>query len=110
MGKFQCNDKNKARTMVSNRIDPVLTKVYNCIKKLNEDLNIMMKGDSSGPYWEGSSAMMFYEDAVKNMKNDILNYNKSRKICAEDVERLDKLLKKDESVKSGGSSKSAVIT
>ncbi len=45
------------------------------LTKLSSDLEQMMKGNGSGPYWNGSKAKKFYTKAVKNLENNIKDYN-----------------------------------
>lgn len=43
-------------------------------KKLSTNLNLMMKGDADGPYWNGTKAQKFYSKATKNLVNDLADY------------------------------------
>lgn len=48
------------------------------IKKLHDDLNQMMGYATGsgivGPAWNGRKAKIFYQKAVKNLKNNIIDY------------------------------------
>ena len=53
-----------------------LKSLYKDLQDLNAALNEMMKGtNGSGPYWNGRKARVFYTKAVKNLENNIKDYN-----------------------------------
>ncbi len=78
-----CNDFN---TQIEN--------AYQAIKGLNINLNALMKGDSEGPYWNGSSAQAFYKTARGNLNNDITAYKEATQAWARLELRYINLLRK----------------
>ena len=53
-----------------------------------------MKGDSEGPYWNGSSAKSFYTTAKGNLNNDITAYKEATEAWAKIELRYINLLRK----------------
>ena len=62
-------------------MNSTLKSLDNDLKKLSADLKDMMNGtNGSGPYWNGNKAKIFYNKAVKNLANNIKDYNYAAKI------------------------------
>lgn len=78
-----CNDLN---TQIEN--------AYQALKGLSDNLTALMKGDSDGPYWNGSSAKSFYTTAKGNLNNDITAYKEATEAWAKIELRYINLLRK----------------
>ena len=79
MGKKETTgikNKVKARANIE-KIDENMYLLAKEIKSLNENLRTMMGGNENGPYWNGVKAKAFYELAVKNLENNIRDYQKA---------------------------------
>ena len=70
-------DKNKLKTNVTN-INSYMTKIDTELKSLSNNINAMMVGDKTTPYWNGSDAATFYKNAIANLKHDIDAYVSAR--------------------------------
>ncbi len=66
-------DKTKLGQNVR-KINSSLSSLEKELKNLHDYLEAMMKGNSDGPYWNGASAVKFYNKALGNLKNDIEDY------------------------------------
>jgi len=66
-------DKNKLKTNVTN-INSYMTKIDAQLSDLSKNLNAMMVGDKTTPYWNGEDAVSFYNVGISNLKNDIEDY------------------------------------
>lgn len=55
-------------------LNAILVKLAKEMENANQQLNIMMKGDANGPYWNGNKAKAFYSKAKSNMKNNAEDY------------------------------------
>ncbi len=67
---------------------------YASLKDLSNNLNALMKGDSEGPYWNGSSAKAFYTTAKGNLNNDITAYKEATEAWSKLELRYINLLRK----------------
>ncbi len=94
-------DKTKLYQNVTN-INKALVSLSKEIKSLNSNLNLMMKGDSDGPYWNGKAADKFYTKAVANLKNDIEDYNSAFQRLQNIADKYNNLINNDDA-SSGGS-------
>jgi len=94
-------DKTKLYQNVTN-INKALVSLSKEIKSLNSNLNLMMKGDADGPYWNGQAADKFYTKAVANLKNDIEDYNSAFQRLQNIADKYNNLINNDDA-SSGGS-------
>lgn len=60
-----------------NNLNKEIENAYAAIKGLNSSYNALLKGDSEGPYWNGSTAKTFYTTAKRNLDNDITAYREA---------------------------------
>ena len=77
-----------------NDLNAQIENAYQAIKGLSDNLNALMKGDSEGPYWNGSSAKSFYTTAKGNLNNDITAYQEATEAWAKIELRYINLLRK----------------
>lgn len=77
-----------------NDLNDQIEKAYQALKGLSGNLNALMKGDSEGPYWNGSSAKSFYTTAKGNLNNDITAYKEATEAWAKIELRYINLLRK----------------
>lgn len=81
------------------KLNNELLNSYQAMRGLHDNYESLMKGDSSGPYWNGSTALSFYKRAKSNLDNDIIAYNAVYKLYDKIVQRNNRLYKKGYFVK-----------
>lgn len=79
---------------ICNDLNDQIEKAYQALKELNTNLNTLMTGDSEGPYWNGSSAKLFYIEAKNNMNSNIVAYKEATEVWAALELRYINLLRK----------------
>ena len=89
-------DKKKLKSNIE-VIDTKLTDLAKELKNLSGYLNVMMNGDSDGPYWNGAAAEKFYKKAIGNLKNDIADYKSAHSKLNSIAEKYELLSKTDNS-------------
>jgi len=77
-----------------NDLNDHIEKAYQAMKELNTNFNALMKGDSEGPYWNGSSAKAFYTETKNNLNNSIAIYKEATEVWASLELRYINLLRK----------------
>ena len=77
-----------------NNLNKEIENAYDALKGLSTNYNALLKGDSEGPYWNGSSAKTFYTTAKRNLDNDITAYKEAVEAWQKLVDRYITLLRK----------------
>lgn len=78
-----------------NDLHTEIENAYQAIKGLSTSYNTLLKGDSEGPYWNGSSARSFFGTAKANLDNDIKAYKEAAEAWDKLYNRYIGLLKKN---------------
>ena len=88
-------DKNKLKKNIIN-VNNSLDQLASELKKLNNDLDIMMGNGRSGePYWNGGSASTFYKNAIINFKDNIADYKAAYNKLNDIAVKYETLVKND---------------
>lgn len=81
-------------TKLIKNLETELLTSYQAIKGLHDNYEALLKGDSEGPYWNGATALTFYNRAKRNLDNDIVAYNSVYKLYDKIVQRNKRLFQK----------------
>ena len=74
---IKVKDKNKLQKNVTN-INSLMVDLAKELEQLSKNINALMVGDKTTPYWNGTDAARFYSLAISNLKHDIDDYVSAR--------------------------------
>lgn len=80
------NVSNKQKEKFINDFESQLSKLYNSLVQLDNDITILQDGEDENPYWNGINAYDNLNSLLKIVKSNKLIYN-NLQTCKEKIEK-----------------------